>query len=387
MRVQVMPAPVVAAVAAAARLPSRRRQSSFSWEGGVRSGCMPLKPVARAEAGARYAALYDSYEQNVRWIQRQADWELAALPKAVKEVADFYFNKRLKATSDAPYYNISPMVGRPLPYLAFWLCDDLGVDDERVRRTLGLALIFASISVSAYDDLLEGALDAVSHRLFIARYFWARHASLVAELAGDKLKVHELLVVENISHIYGEVYSLFSSYPVTVNPLSEKHISKFSQYLVSVCYPSLAAIFIMKGNSDALPSLNKFLHNYCMGWRIVDDMRDCRDDLLRGDAGKSAVISYVMWHLKLSRIDLPTLTAALLEPEILEGLYKAIDRHYKAAARVAREMNSQRLLDFVVGQREGHRVEQARFQSFRDGLCAFLNGIEHRALTPDLCPR
>jgi hypothetical protein len=51
------------------------------------------------------------------------------------------------------------------------------------------------------------------------------------------------------------------------------------QDLPTVSMPTLVTIALMTDNEEKIPAMNRFMKQFCMAWRIYDDLKDWREDL------------------------------------------------------------------------------------------------------------
>ena len=341
-------------------------------------------PEARSEG-----SLYTDFASDVRWIQQRIRAEYETLPPAVQGVARYYLTQRIKVLHDrdslCSTHHLSP---RPIPYLAFWFARAFGLEDAQVRRLLGLSLVYVCLSVSPRDDLLDRSAFAPHQQTYLARWFWEKYFLVLRKLFSAESPIWYVLSSSTADWGRGERWALYQNRHETANPLSANFLRNASRYLAALIFPTLAGVAFLGNRPKKVSALRRFAYYYCMGWRILDDLRDWQDDSLAANIDGSSVLSFLRIRAGIPRSAPLTreLAVSLFSDEAVFGqIYSAMTRFYLAARREAEGLRAGYVTRFIDEQLLGHEAELARMAAektkFRNSLAKLLedeNGIQKR---------
>ena len=100
-------------------------------------------------------------------------------------------------------------------------------------------------------------------------------------------------------------------------------------YLVAITLPSIAAIAILSKQHSRIANIRNFLKNYCMGWKIADDLRDWRRDLNMPNYNDSTVICNAINFLKSDKkLDSKLMESIFLNKVFIVSIYKTLLQQY-----------------------------------------------------------
>jgi hypothetical protein len=319
--------------------------------------------------------LYTEFHSDVKWIQERVRVDCRKLPSAVKEVAHYYLSKRVKVLRERDFVSPHPLSPRPIPYLAFWFARGFGVDDVHVRRLLGLSLVYACLSASPSDDLLDGSAFAMPQQMYLARWFWERYFLTLRNLFSPGSPVWYIVSKSTADWNSGESHTLFQDLDEKTDPLSAGFLRKTSRYLVALMFPTLAGVALLSNRPEEVKVVRRFTNYYCMGWRILDDLRDCSEDSLRADIDNSCVLSFLRNSAGIPRkapLTQELIVSLFSDQTVIGRIYSAMTGFYLAAKHEAESLKATYVVRFIDQQLLGHEAEWLRMaaesQQFREAL-------------------
>jgi hypothetical protein len=273
--------------------------------------------------------------------------------------------------------------------LAFWFARAFGLEDVQVRRLLGLSLVYVCLSVSPRDDLLDGSGFAPHQQTYLARWFWEKYFLVLKQLFSAESPIWYVLSRSTANWGHGERWALDQNRHETANPLSANYLRNASRYLVALIFPTLAGVALLSNQPKKVSAIRRFACYYCMGWRILDDLRDWQEDSLEANIDGSSVLSFLRIRAGIPRSVPLTreLAVSLFSDQAVVGqIYSAMTRLYLAARRQAESLQAGYVTRFIDEQLVGHEVELARIafenSKFRNCLAQLLedeNGSQKRA--------
>ena len=321
----------------------------------------PALSVPRLEVTAG-STLYTEFASDLEWIADRLRVDYSTLPRSVKRVAKYYLSERVRALPlSSQVGRVHPLVARPVPFIVFWFSRALGLTCRETQRDLGLSFLYACLSVCPNDDLLDHRAFAPRHQLYLAHWFWDRYYRVFGDLFSSESPIWHILANCTAAWRRSDQRSLVPKDMSGVAALSPRYLSMTSEYLRALMFPTLAAIALLSGKAHHLSVLRRFVWNYCIGWRIVDDLRDWRDDYTTGDRSQSCVIKLLLSRLKPRvRTSAEALACVLTNDLVTSEIYACIEKYYLRARREAEKLGAVFVERFVDEQLLGHRLELAR---------------------------
>lgn len=297
--------------------------------------------------------------------------------------------QRIKVLHDGdPICSAHHLSPRPIPYLAFWFARAFGIEDVQVRRLLGLSLVYVCLSASPRDDLLDGSGFAPHQQTYLTGWFWEKYFVVLKKLFSAESPIWYVLSRSTSDWGRGERWALYQNRHGTANPLSANFLRNTSRYLVALIFPTLAGVAFLSNRPQKVSTIRRFACYYCMGWRILDDLRDWQDDSQGADIDGSSVLSFLRIRAGIPRSVLLTreLAVTLFSDQLVVGqIYSAMARFYLAARREAESLQADYVTRFIEEQLLGHKAELAGMAAekakFRNRLARLLeaeNGIQKR---------
>jgi hypothetical protein len=340
---------------------------------------LDYSPTARSDS-----SLYTDFAPDIRWIKECIREEYETLPPAMLGVAHYYLTQRVKVLSDPDHsYPSHPLSPRPVPYLVFWFAHAFGLEDPEVRRLLGLSVVYVSLSVSPRDDLLDGSGFAPHQQIYLARWFWEKHFYALKKLFSAESRIWYVLSKSTAEWGRGERWALSPNLHETGNPLSMSFLRNTARYLVALVFPTLAGVALLGNCAEKMHSLRRFVCYYCMGWRILDDLRDWREDL-EANIDSSSVLSFLRIRAGIPRSVPLTreLVVSLFSDQAVVGeIYSAMRRFCLAARREAEGLEAGLVTRFIDEQLLGYETELARMTAektkFTNSLAELLKAENH----------
>jgi hypothetical protein len=347
-----------------------------------------ITPLDRSPNARSDSSLYTDFASDIRWIKECIREEYETLPPAMRCVAHYYLTQRVKVLHDhdplCPSHHLSP---RPIPYLAFWFAHDFGLKDTQVRRLLGLSLVYVCLSSSPRDDLLDGSGFAPGQQTHLTRWFWERHLCALRKLFSAESPIWHLVSKSTAEWERGDRWALSQSRHEAADPLSATFLRDSSRYLAAMLFATLAAVVLLSNQAKKVSAIRRFVCYYCMGWRILDDLRDWRDDL-EANIDTSSVLGFLRIRAGIPRS--APLTRALAvslfsDHAVVSQIYSAMAGFCLAARREAEKLQAGFVTRFIDEQLLGYeaelariRAERAKFENSLDRLLEAHTGISKR---------
>jgi len=297
--------------------------------------------------------------------------EIEELPSSLLPLAKYYLNKRLNIL-DTGKTVADPRYGRPMPFLALWFSDSLGIREKKVVNRFALALTYSNLFFCIRDDLIDGRvmlnrkkLASEHEHIALSNFYYGKYFGIFGDFFPESSAIWYILadsLREWWEHEYWSLGLREAGLYYRKNgfiPLSKRFLSKSSQYLTSITYPTLAGLAILSGNAGLMPQIRKFLLNYFMGFRISDDLRDWRHDLRVNGYNCSTVI----FHSLNLRRDLKTMTpvsiaSLFFDKKFVLPLYATMLKYYRSAKKDAMQFHSSHLMKFMDDQISFYREER-----------------------------
>jgi hypothetical protein len=308
------------------------------------------------------STLYTEFADDIEWIVDRVRHDYSTLPPSVKKVAKYYLTERVRALPlSTQVGRPHPLVARPVPFIVFWFSKALGLECRETQRNLALSFLYACLSVCPNDDLLDRRAFAARHQLYLAHWFWDRYYRVFDNLFPSKSPIWHILADCTAAWRRSDQRSLVPKDMSGTAALSPRYLSMTSEYLRALMFPTLAAVALLSGKAHHLTPLRRFAWNYCIGFRIVDDLRDWRDDYAKRNRSQSCVINLLLSKLKRGlRASQETLTCILTDDLVTSEIYACIEKFYLRARREAEKLGAVYVERFVDEQLLGHQRELAR---------------------------
>jgi hypothetical protein len=152
------------------------------------------------------------------------------------------------------------------------------------------------------------------------------------------------------------------------NPFWETFLRDSSRNLPTVSMPTLAAIAIMTNNEEKIPAMNRFMKQFCMAWRIYDDLKDWREDLNLKNLSHSSILIYALNNAGGApdlREDM--VLSIFLDPDFVNMAYGSILGFIDAAKRETSVLSCSYLSKFLDEQISFHsRRRESMLRSCSD---------------------
>jgi hypothetical protein len=323
--------------------------------------------------------LYTEFDSDIKWIRERVRVDCRKLPAGVKDVAQYYLSKRVKVLRDGDFVPPHPLSPRPIPYLAFWFARDFGLEDVQVRRLLGLSLVYVCLSASPSDDLSDGSVFAMRQQIYLARWFWERYFLVLRNLFSASSPVWWFVSKSIADWGSGENGTQFQGIDGETGPLSSGFLRKTSRYMMALLFPTLAGVAFLSNRAKAVNAIRRFTSYYCMGWRILDDLRDWPDDSLRTENNNSCVLSFLRNSAGIPRnapLTQELIVSLFSDQAVIGQIYSAMKRFYVSAEREAESLKATYVTRFIEQQMLGHDTECLRIAAegnkFKDALAQLL---------------
>jgi hypothetical protein len=338
-----------------------------------------ITPPAMSTETLSESSLYTDFASDVRWIKQSIRADSETLPPAMQAGAHYYLTERIKVLHTRDYVVAThPLSPRPIPYFAFWFAHAFGLQDAQVRRLLGLSLVYVCLSSSPHDDLMDGSGFAPQQQTYLSGWFWQKYVSALQKLFDAESSIWRLLSKSAADWQRCESWALSQDRYKAADPLSAAFLRNSSRYLAALIFPTLAGVALLSNRPKKVSAIRRFVHSYCMGWRILDDWRDWRDDL-EANIDSSSVLIFLRIRAGIpKRVPLTKeLAVSVLSDQAVVGrIYSAMERFCLAARQEAGSLQAGYLTRFIDEQLLGYKTEVARMRAekayFRRSLTRLL---------------
>jgi hypothetical protein len=331
--------------------------------------------------------IYADFESEINALTERLYKELSKVPKKLLPLADYYLKERLMFFLHSNEIRIDPRFGRPVPYLVYWFSETLKLHDKRIVDQLALSLCYISVVVSIRDDLADGRVvlngTKVSEHAHIAlaNYFYSKYYNIFRNIFSQRSIFWSILCYNLNQWSRYETWDFLLEKEPKYSPLTESFLRRSSDYLVAITVPTLAAIAILTKKYYHIPRLRNFLIDYCMGWKITDDLRDWRSDLSVPNRNHSTVIFQAMKYIENfnpNSVDTELVESLfLINKEFIDSIYAAVLRNYNNARKDVQTLNSRYLNEFIDSQIEFYSEERNLLikgrESIKTSLATILN--------------
>jgi hypothetical protein len=148
--------------------------------------------------------------------------------------------------------------------------------------------------------------------------------------------------------------------------------------LAALVFPSLAGAALLGNRADKVSAIQRFVGYYCMGWRILDDWRDWREDL-DANIQSNSILAFLRMRAGLSKYVPLTKQLAvsfLSDHAVVSQIYSRMARFCLAARQEAASFQAVYVTRFIDEQLLGYEAELARMrtekETFRNSLARLL---------------
>ena len=301
------------------------------------------------------SSIYSDFASDAAWIQDAIAMDVSSLPRD-KTVAGLYFTKeRLKILKGANQREVSPSVGRPVPYAAFWFANAFSLRDSKFVRQMALCMVYNSLTTTIKDDLEDSATGRRSTLEFLRRYWSGKYSEVVnSEIPAGSAYYRAADTAEEEWRRYDEWNQSFDQ-TSEFNPYSDRFLASSSRYFVAVVFPPLAALAAEAGRPREINRIHQFLRAFSKGWRVFDDLMDWQRDIGSPRLNRSSVLYYLEKRLPPQTPMKPSyVLSSFLSREFVEDTYRAILRNLRSAGDVLAPLNNSYLSAFIREQIEFH---------------------------------
>jgi hypothetical protein len=308
--------------------------------------------------------IYADFKPQVDSFRSFFERELLDIPQKLVLLATYYLKERLFIVNKSTV-KYDPRIGRPVPYLVFWFSDALQLGNEEIVNQLALSLYYISIVVSLKDDLVDGRVtlhgERVNEHCYVAltNYFYQKYYEIFTKYL-PRQSIFWSILTESLNQWFDyETWSFLFERTDKLSPLSSSYLRASSRYLVAITYPTIAAIALLTKRHSKLAVLKDFLTNYCMGWKVVDDLRDWRKDFNILNYNHSTIIYQAMNFVDSgSQVD-PCLTESMfLHKPFIVPIYESILKNFANAKNDVSSLKSKYLNEFIGTQKDFYRAER-----------------------------
>ena len=297
--------------------------------------------------------IYSDFSEEVGWLRQRIAADVSSLPSNLKAVAEFYTRNRLKILPQRKAFTgYDPIIGKPVPYAAFWFADALGLEDDRLTRLSGLCLVYNSLSTTLRDDLDDPGSGAKAAKVELADYWFRRYLKALREIFPTDVRYKR---TTSWAEAEWRRYNAWNSRPIgdaRLRPFSKDFLAESSRYFVAVVLPTLAAIASASKAEYQVPRIERFLRHFSLAWRIFDDLMDWERDLDSKDLNRSSVLLYIQNKSADARITKHIVMSWFLSERFIYDSYRAMLDFLSRAQVVAASFRNPYLTAFMEQQIE-----------------------------------
>ncbi len=313
--------------------------------------------------------IYLDFQPSIRNIKVNLIKDISSLPKGLRNVAEYYFTKRLPLLSGP--VTVDRRFGAPIPYLAYWFSETFGYREQKTIDNFGLALIYASIVNCARDDLIDNDLQFGNDSIIaFANTFYEKYFKIFETTFPKISHIWYILVKCGDDWAKCESWNYTFEHDLEENPLDAHFLNQSSRYLVSITLPTLAAIAIISDNEKEISKIIQFLNNYWMGWKILDDLKDWKEDLYKKNYNHSSFLYAAIHRINHSGmcVDENSICSLLMEESFVKEIYESVNYFYCEAKSSLVSFESSYLREFIDRQLEYNRDQLEYYSELASGL-------------------
>jgi hypothetical protein len=269
--------------------------------------------------------IYYDFSPEVAWIRQKVAHDLHLLGPSAQSSARFYTEERLRILQGRVTIRLTDRrMGSPVPYLAFWFADALGLDVS-LRRLSALSLVYNTIAVTVRDDIADSESANNPGNLEFSLYWYRKYIETLREVFPSEREFRKVI---SWAEAEGSKFEEWNSAPMGDSyrrPYSADFLADASRYLVAGTLPTLIAIAHAAGRKAEVPRIKSFLTTFSMGWKIFDDLMDWKEDLAIRDMNRSSVLIYV-WNKMGNKyaVDRLQVLSWFLDKEFVRDAYGAM---------------------------------------------------------------
>lgn len=250
--------------------------------------------------------------------------------------------------------------------------------DREITNNLALSLSYISLTVSMRDDLLDERTPPIDALICLSNMYHYEYFKIFKAIFPRRSEFW--FVLSSCSNEWSKYEIWRSNFKYQnkelFDPFSERFLKESSRYLVAITLPTLAAIAIITHNEKKITTITRFLKNYWMGWRIVDDIRDWYGDLKVRNFNHSSVLYYSLNKTKdSSKFGRENATSIFLDDDSINDIYGAVHRYFALAKKDASIFNSHYLDKFLDTQISFHEDEKDHLLQSRSYFHRRLNNL------------
>ncbi|GEM_PF-2122491 len=334
--------------------------------------------------------VYDDFSSNARYIRSKLKEQLATSSNDLRPLMEYYLSDRLQIFSTKNDH-FDPQYGIPVPYLVYWFAEAFQYYDVSIVDQLALSLMYATAFCCIRDDLVDGR-PTIGHinsnysdhaYVALANLFMSKFLKIFRSMFPKK-SVFWYYLVNSLDYWWNHEYwsRMFllagnKNYPSGYF-MSRGFLSQASGYMVGMALPPLSALAIKaKQKNGEFKHIKNFLVNYAMGYKIVDDLRDWKQDL-KEDCPQSTVINHAPAFISVlgNKMTEREINAAFYNQEFTKSVYRTILKFYSRAMKEIMRYPSALYLKQYMGDQIEYfnREEQyllAHQEKFRSSILDF----------------
>lgn len=324
--------------------------------------------------------IYLEYQPSIKNLKARLTEFNATIDVKLTDISNYYLFERLPLLSGP--VTIDRRFGAPIPYMIYWLSEHLALQDQNIIDDLALSLLYVSLANCARDDLVdEDTHFRNSELVSFANTLYCRYLEIFKSLFPETSSFWSLLAKSQQKWAEYEIWSHNYSPSSTMDTFSGEFLSRSSSYLVSITFPSLAAVAFLTKNRDKIKEIYHFLENYWMGWKILDDIKDWHKDIIKQDFNKSSFLYSVLARVNEMGIELnKNSVLSLYHNEIfIKSVYTNVDRFYSDALSVLSDPKPIKFIEFINRQIDYNHSQVRNFNAISNDLNKTLISLGNKA--------
>jgi hypothetical protein len=330
--------------------------------------------------------IYSDFASDVTWIQDRIASDVSSLPPNKKAVGLYFTKERLKILKGAGLAGVSPSVGRPVPYAAFWFADAFSLKRSESVRRMALCMVYNSLTTTIKDDLEDSPVGRRATLEFLRRYWNDKYSEVVNSVIPTGSAYWKAAATAEEEWRRYDGWNQTFDQTAEFNTFSDAFLSSSSRYFVAVVLPPLAGIAADAGRPREIRRILRFLRAFSRGWRVFDDLMDWRRDIHSPRLNRSSVLYYLAKRLPPKTPIKPDyVMSSFLSREFVEDTYGAILRNLRSAREILLPLKNYYLSAFINEQLEFH--SKRRDALLQSGEAAFARLYSMLSKTNRTVPR
>jgi hypothetical protein len=289
--------------------------------------------------------IYDDFSDEIVWCKKRILEDCKNLPESLIPLSQYYTSKRILVLpdKDRPVVMIDPELGRPIPYIVFWVTEALGLD-RNIAKRLALGLLYATLAYVVLDDIVDEENDPTLLNVSLGNIYLHNYLASFDGLFDASSGFWHYLADSTkrfMKSLYDDYSFKHGKHDVSeFDPLSEQFLWRSCGSYSILVMTILVAAAYATNNVEKIPALDRFWYKYAMAHRLHDDLNDWMEDLVMEDYNYSPILIYALQHYEeKTRLSEEKVLSMFMSDEYVNRIYSVIFDLIRAASVEVSSLN------------------------------------------------